>query len=322
MALNQDLLIPIAVAAASLLLGIALAFAIPCMKIRSKRALAEQLRDCRADLFALLQKNNCAPLLVRLAWHDSGTYNGYVDEWPLCGGANGSIRFAPEINHGANAGLQKGLDILRPIKEKHPSVSWADLMQMASAVAVEHCGGPRIPMVYGRRDVASPEQCAQEGNLPGAKAPFGDGAKDAPTHLRRVFYRMGFNDQEIVALSGAHTLGRAFKDRSGVCPFESGGQGTKFTCPGAKGLTGENYMPGGQSWTENWLQFDNSYFKPSKHDLLRLPTDTCLKEDEDFKPYAALYAEDASAFARDYAEAHKKLSELGSLFAPPEGIRI
>ncbi len=26
---------------------------------------------------------------------------------------------------------------------------WADLMQMASAVAVEHAGGPKIPMKYG-----------------------------------------------------------------------------------------------------------------------------------------------------------------------------
>lgn len=30
--------------------------------------------------------------------------------------------------------------------------------------------------------------------------------------------RMGFNDQEIVALSGAHTIGRAFKERSGTTP--------------------------------------------------------------------------------------------------------
>ena len=27
---------------------------------------------------------------------------------------------------------------------------------------------------------------------------------------------MGFNDREIVALSGAHTVGRAHKDRSGA----------------------------------------------------------------------------------------------------------
>jgi len=31
-----------------------------------------------------------------------------------------------------------------------------------------------------------------------------------------VFYRQGFNDQEIVALSGAHTVGRAHADRSGL----------------------------------------------------------------------------------------------------------
>ena len=34
-----------------------------------------------------------------------------------------------------------------------------------------------------------------------------DASKGAP-HIRDVFYRMGFNDQEIVALSGAHALGR------------------------------------------------------------------------------------------------------------------
>lgn len=33
-------------------------------------------------------------------------------------------------------------------------------------------------------------------------------ASQGAEHLREVFYRMGFNDREIVALSGAHTLGR------------------------------------------------------------------------------------------------------------------
>lgn len=38
-------------------------------------------------------------------------------------------------------------------------------------------------------------------------------------------------------------------------------------------------MAGGQSWTKNWLTFDNSYFsaKPtSDRLLLRLPTDEAL----------------------------------------------
>jgi cytochrome c peroxidase len=39
-----------------------------------------------------------------------------------------------------------------------------------------------------------------DGRLPGA-----DKKQD---HLRDIFYRMGFDDREIVALSGAHTLAR------------------------------------------------------------------------------------------------------------------
>ena len=40
-------------------------------------------------------------------------------------------------------------------------------------------------------------------------------AAQGQKHVRDVFYRMGFNDQEIVALLGAHTIGRCHADRSG-----------------------------------------------------------------------------------------------------------
>lgn len=56
------------------------------------------------------------------------------------GGANGSIRFEPEINHGANAGLTTALQLLKPLKKKFEEVGWADLMQLASATAVEVAG--------------------------------------------------------------------------------------------------------------------------------------------------------------------------------------
>ena len=53
-------------------------------------------------------------------------------------------------------------------------------------------------------------------------------------HLRNVFgKKMGFTDQEIVALSGAHTIGRVFKERSGACPFGYGEQAaSKYTKAG------------------------------------------------------------------------------------------
>jgi len=140
-----------------------------------------------------------------------------------------------------------------------------------------------------------------------------------PDHLRRVFHRMGLNDKEIVALSGGHTLGRAYKDRSGLPPLNE----TKYTVdgPGTRG---------GMSWTRDWLRFDNSYFSLLKDahenfadpDLLRLPTDDALFEDKGFRKYAEIYATSEKAFFHDYALAHAKLSELGATFEPPEGIKI
>lgn len=41
---------------------------------------------------------------MRLGWHDAGTYNKNIEEWPQRGGANGSLRFEIELKHGANAG--------------------------------------------------------------------------------------------------------------------------------------------------------------------------------------------------------------------------
>ncbi|KAM7259812.1 hypothetical protein ACFE04_015553 [Oxalis oulophora] len=268
----------------------------------------DQLKSAREDIKQLLKTKFCHPLLVRLGWHDAGTYNKDIEEWPQRGGANGSLRFEVELKHGANAGLVNALNIIQPIKDKYSNVTYADLFQLASATAIEEAGGPKIPMKYGRVDVTGPEQCPEEGRLPDAGPPSpGD-------HLKKVFYRMGLNDKEIVALSGAHTLGRSRPERSGWGKPE-----TKYTKDGP----GE---PGGQSWTVQWLKFDNSYFKDIKakkdEDLLVLPTDAVLFEDPSFKVYAEKYAEDLEAFFKDYADAHAKLSNLGAKFDPPEGIVI
>ncbi|KAG5176943.1 heme peroxidase [Tribonema minus] len=292
------------------------------MKLKAKR---KEYLDLREEIKTLLDKTNSAPLLVRLAWHDSGTYDKSIriEEWPKCGGANGSIRFVPEINHKANSGLVHGLELLKPLKDKHPSISWADLIQMASATAIEQAGGPKIDMRYGRKDVSSAAECAPEGNLPAGAKPWPNNAASAAEHLRAVFERMGFNDQEIVALSGAHTLGRANPERSGLGKDSTKyTDGTSIVRPDGKPGSGRI---GGQSWTKQWLKFDNSYFQDvtgDDDDLLKLDTDRALFADERLKVHANEYRESATDFFRDYAMAHKKLSELGSKFEPAGGIDI
>eukprot|EP00252_Welwitschia_mirabilis_P008476 TRINITY_DN2034_c0_g1_i4.p1 TRINITY_DN2034_c0_g1~~TRINITY_DN2034_c0_g1_i4.p1 ORF type:complete len:370 (-),score=81.74 TRINITY_DN2034_c0_g1_i4:444-1415(-) len=268
----------------------------------------QQLKQARQDIIQLLKATHCNPILVRLGWHDAGTYDKEIQEWPKCGGANGTLRFDIELNHKANAGLANALKLLQPIKDKYPNITHADLFQLASAVAIEEAGGPKITMKYGRLDAPAPEDCPPEGKLPDAGPP------SPASHLRDLFYRMGFTDKEIVALSGAHTLGRARPERSGW-----GKPATKYTKdgPGA---------PGGQSWTVEWLKFDNFYFKDIKEkrdeDLLVLPTDAVLFEDPVFKEYSEKYAADQDAFFKDYAESHAKLSNLGAQFDPPEGFPL
>jgi len=191
-------------------------------------------------------------------------------------------------------------------------------------------------------------QC-EASRLPVAEPPYPDGVPTADAHIRHVFYRMGFKNKEIVALCGAHTLGRAFKDRSGVCEFASGdATTTKYTnqnwCAKGNGKPGVG-MAGGCSWTKNWLQFDNSYFQRihdvlnesheknetdkddtgsggSGNDLLWLSTDMALYKSSEFRPYFMRYLNDEKAFFEDYADAHKKMSELGSKFHPIGGITL
>ena len=55
------------------------------------------------------------PVLLRLAWHASGTY----DTETKTGGSNGAtMRFSPEADHGANAGLKVARDFIEPVKRK------------------------------------------------------------------------------------------------------------------------------------------------------------------------------------------------------------
>ncbi|GKD29170.1 G-type lectin S-receptor-like serine/threonine-protein kinase SD2-5 [Tanacetum coccineum] len=76
------------------------------------------------------------------------------------------------------------------------SVSMADTIAVAGAEAVSLCGGPTIPIRLGRLDSMVPDP---EGKLPEETLnAFG---------LKQSFQRKGFSTQELVALSGAHTLG-------------------------------------------------------------------------------------------------------------------
>ncbi|GAA5876465.1 hypothetical protein JCM3774_003784 [Rhodotorula dairenensis] len=251
----------------------------------------------RKDIASILKMpdyddGSCGPVLVRLAWHASGTY----DKETNTGGSNGAgMRYEAEGGDPANAGLEHARRFLEPIKQKHPWITYADLWTLAGVVAIKEMGGPECKWKPGRTDFADESKCPPRGRLP-------DGAL-AADHLRHVFYRMGFNDQEIVALAGAHSLGRCHSDRSGfegpwsVTP-------TKFSTQYFK-LTKFKWEK--KTW-EGPVQYKNTDLG---EELMMLPTDMALIEDEKFLPWVKKYAEDRDAFYSDFAAVFSKLIELG-----------
>ncbi|XP_042476166.1 L-ascorbate peroxidase 2, cytosolic-like [Macadamia integrifolia] len=230
------------------------------------------VEKCKRKLRGLIAEKNCAPIVVRLAWHSAGTY----DVNTKTGGPFGTMRHPEEQGHGSNRGLDIAVRLLQPIKDQFPILSYADFVQLAGVVGVEVTGGPEIPFHPGREDKPEPPP---EGRLP-------DATKGSD-HLRDVFGHMGLSDKEIVVLSGAHTLGRCHNERSG---FE--------------GLWTSNPLIFDNSYFTELITGE-------KEGLLQLPTDKVLVEDPSFRPWVEKYAADEDAFFEDYVEAHLALSELG-----------
>lgn len=182
----------------------------------------------RADLLRMMDSpdwddGSYAPLLIRLAWHSSGTYCAEDGT----GGSNGAtMRHLLEASDPENAGLDQAREYLAPLKEKYPWISYADLWILAAYVAIEHTGGPCIPFKGGRVD-APEEKAVAPGRLPEAEHGLSpdrkvdeegriEGWEHLAKHVRDTFARMGLGDREAVALlCGGHVYGRCHPTSSG-----------------------------------------------------------------------------------------------------------
>lgn len=258
----------------------------------------------RRDVLAIIDADaDMGPTLVRLAWHASGTY----DKATNTGGSNGStMRFSQEASWGANAGLAKARQVLEPIKQKYPGLSYADLWTLAGASVIEAMGGPQIRWRAGRSDDKDGSRTVEDGRLPAA-----DKGSDHKTaqHLRsEVFHRMGFTDRDIVALSGAHCLGRCHTDASGYWgPWSY--SPTTFSNEYFRLLFAVNWRPKttheGKPWT------GPHQYESEDGQLMMLPADLVVASDPVFRPIAEQYAKDEQVFFNDFAAAFAKLLELG-----------
>jgi L-ascorbate peroxidase len=207
-----------------------------------------------------------APAHLRLAFHDAGTY----DMRSHTGGAHGAVRLREELQRSENTGWgQACIELLAEAKAGFPSLSWADLVAVGGAAAVKKCGGPVIEVGLGRTDASVP---APPHRLPGGYEGAG--------LLRATFARLGLGARELVALSGAHTLGHAQR----------------------------------RSFTPDPWAFSNSYFIQvlAQNDAALLPSDQALRNDPELRRFVELYADDEAHFLTDFADAFRRLTWLGN----------
>ena len=87
------------------------------------------------------------------------------------------MRFAPEADHGANAGLNVARTLMEDIKKEFPWISYGDLWTLGGVTAIQEMGGPKIPWRPGRIDGFA-AQATPDGRLPDAS--------QGASHLRNV----------------------------------------------------------------------------------------------------------------------------------------
>lgn len=233
------------------------------------------------------------PVLVRLAWHSAGTWDKKTN---LGGSFGGTYRYPKETNDPSNCGLQEAAKFLSPIHEKFPWISHGDLYTLAGVTAVQELQGPKIPWRSGRVDQPE-EKTPDNGMLP-------DATQDA-NYVRCFYGRMNLNDREVVALLGAHALGKTHYANSG---FE-GPWGA------ARNIFSNEFFVNllNEKWELVTNKMGNKQYNNNKGWMM-LPTDMSLTQDPKYLPIVKEYANDQDKFFTDFSYAFNKLLESGIEF--------
>lgn len=269
----------------------------------------------KAVIAAIKKEARIGASLLRLHFHDCFV-NG-CDASVLLDDTGG---FVGEKTAGPNNNSLRGFDVVDNIKAKLEKacpkvVSCADILALAARDSVVYLGGPSWKVGLGRRDSTTANRTAANTFIP------------APTSslsgLVKNFSVQGLSFRNMVALSGAHTIGLArcttFRARiySDSNIDSSFAKSLRRKCP-VRGNDNNHARLDLQTSTH----FDNLYYKNllKKRGLLHSDQELFNGKSADF--LVKKYAADTKLFFEDFAEAMVKMSTIKPLTGSKGQVRI
>ncbi|KAL8093805.1 peroxidase P7-like [Apium graveolens] len=258
---------------------------------------------------AILNETRMGASLLRLFFHDCFV-NGcdgslLLDDTPLF---TGEKRAAPNFNSA------RGFEVIDEIKSTIEMlcpgvVSCADILAIVARDSVAILGGPNWNVKLGRRDARTASQLAANNSIPPPTSNL--------DFLVSNFNSLGLSIKDLVALSGAHTIGQArctnFRDRIYT---ETNNLDSIFAqlrasnCPGNTGSGDNNLAP---LDLQSPTTFDNNYFNNLVNRRGLLHSDQQLYNGGPTDSIVRTYYDNPSSFASDFVEAMIKMGDIRPL---------
>ncbi|ONH99697.1 hypothetical protein PRUPE_6G044300 [Prunus persica] len=258
--------------------------------------------------------------LLRLHFHDCFVH-----------GCDGSLllddtsSFTGEKTASPNNNSLRGFKVVDKIKSQVEKtcpgvVSCADILAIAARDSVKILGGPSWHVKLGRRDskTASFFAANRSGVLPSPTSTL--------SQLKTRFQAVGLNERDLVALSGAHTIGKAqcssFRDRiyNDTNIDASFAKARQRKCPSTVG-SGDNHLAPLDVQTPN--TFDTAYFKNLINQKGLLHSDQVLYNNGgSTDSLVKTYSGSANAFNSDFAKAMIKMGDIKPLTGSNGEIRL
>ncbi|MCL7044335.1 hypothetical protein MKW94_022926 [Papaver nudicaule] len=256
---------------------------------------------------AISKEKRAGAALLRLHFHDC-----------FVNGCDGSVllddtsSFTGEKNAVPNKNSARGFDVVDNIKTAVEKacpgvVSCADILAIAARDSVTILGGCSWNVKLGRRDATTASQSAANNGIPLPTSSLSSLISD--------FSNVGLSTKDLIALSGAHTIGQArctnFRARIyNETNIDSSFATTrKKNCPSAS--SGDNNLAPLDVQTP--VKFDNNYFKNLVNKKGLLHSDQVLFNGGSTDSQVRTYSNNPSTFSADFATAMIKMGDISPL---------